>query len=323
MLNYDIVVIGGGAAGLLAAIAAKEEAAKSVLILDREEQLGGILSQYIHTGFEYDGEKDLAGPEYIEKLVHKVKELNIDYMVNSLAMDLNNDNLVTVVSDKGLIEIQAMAVILATGRRERPKGTANILGSKAAGIFTAATAQRLVTLEGYMPGKQVVIVGTSELSVGMARRLILEGANVKAVIEPTGAIKVSEKMIEECLTDFNIPLKLSYSITDIIGKERIKGVTIAEVDDNKIPVAGTEEYIVCDTLILSVTMFPEYELLKKVGANVSYPTNAPEVNEDMQTSIEGIYACGSVLNISSSLKEIILESYTAGKSAAKFVREHI
>lgn len=321
MLSYDIVVIGGGAAGLLASIAAKEEAVKSVLVLEREEQLGGILSQYIHTGFEYHGEKNLAGPEFIEKLTSRIKELNIDYMVNSLAIDLNKENLISVVSEKGVVEIKAKAIILATGRRERPKGTTNILGSKAAGIFTAATAQRLVTLEGYMPGKQVVVVGTSELSLGMARRLILEGANVKAVIEPSDSIKVSEKMVEECLTDFNIPLKLNYSITDIIGKERIQGVNIAEVGDNKIPVSGTEEYIECDTLILAVTMFPEYELLKKVGGKISSFTNAPEVNEEMQTSIEGIYACGSVLNIFGSLKDVLEESYAAGRSAAKFVNK--
>lgn len=319
MLRYDLVIIGGGAAGLMAAISAKEEAVESILIIEREEQLGGILNQYIHAGFTYKDEVNLTGPEYIEKLINEIGKFNINYMVNSLAMDLTKEKVVTLVCQTGIVEVEAKAIILATGCRERPKGTTNILGSKAAGIFTAGTVQKIVNIEGYMPGKQVVILGTGDLGIIMARRMSIEGANVKAVVETAAFPMSSRKNIKDCLLDFNIPLMLCYAVIDISGKERVQGVTIAKVDENKVAISGSEEYIACDTLILSVGMLPECELLKKAGGNISTATGGPEVDENMKTSVEGIFACGNVLYFHELTDNVIHESYTAGKNAAEQV----
>lgn len=318
MLNYDVVVIGSGAAGLLSAISAKENAAKSVLVIEREEQLGGFINKCINIGYAYKEQKNLTGPEYIETLIDEMKKLGIDYMVNSLVINLSLEKLITIVSEKGLIEVQAKAVILASGCRERPKGTTNILGSKAAGIFTAGTVQTLVNVEGYMPGKQIVIAGCSNMSLAIAKRLTLEGANVKAVVESAYPIVSSSKKIKECLIDFNIPLKLSSTIVDIIGKERVEGVTIAKVDENKTVLLDTEEFIECNTLILSVSILPECELLEKIGGSISKSTNGAAVDESMQTNLQGIYACGSVINPDNELEILIDQSYTAGKNAAGY-----
>lgn len=321
MKAYDIVIIGGGPAGLAAAVAARENGVENILILERDKELGGILNQCIHNGFGlHTFKEELTGPEYAARFIRQVLDHEIEYKLNSMVVDIAPDRTVTFISrEDGLTEIKAGAIILAMGCRERSRGALNIPGYRPAGIFSAGTAQRLVNMEGYMPGREVVILGSGDIGLIMARRMTLEGARVKVVAELMPYSGGLKRNIVQCLDDFGIPLRLSHTVIDIDGKERVKGVTLAEVGKDGKPIAGTEEYIPCDTLLLSVGLIPENELSRGIGVELSPVTSGPVVNEILETSIEGVFACGNVLHVHDLVDYVSEEASMAGRNAARFV----
>ena len=322
MKSYDIVIVGGGPAGLAAAASAKEHGIDSILILERDKELGGILNQCIHNGFGlHTFKEELTGPEYAGRFIEKVEELGITYELNTMVMDISKDKVVTAMNrEEGLFEIQAKAIILAMGCRERPRGALNIPGYRPAGIFSAGTAQRLVNMEGYLPGREVVILGSGDIGLIMARRMTLEGAHVKVVAELMPYSGGLKRNIVQCLDDYGIPLKLSHTVIDIDGKERVKGVTLAQVDEKGKPIKGTEEYIPCDTLLLSVGLIPENELSRGLDIDMERVTSGPVVNESLETSMEGVFACGNVLHVHDLVDFVSEEAAMAGKNAVKYIK---
>ena len=316
MKSYDLVIIGGGPAGLAAAASAREAGLQSILIIERDRELGGILNQCIHNGFGlHTFKEELTGPEYASRFISKVKSQNIEYMLNTMVMDITKDRIVTAMNrTEGLFEIQAGAVILAMGCRERSRGALNIPGYRPAGIFSAGTAQRLVNMEGYMPGREVVILGSGDIGLIMARRMTLEGAKVKVVAELMPYSGGLKRNIVQCLDDFGIPLKLSHTVVDIEGKERVEAVTIAEVGPDRRPIPGTEERYTCDTLLLSCGLIPENELSRSAGVTLSPVTSGPVVNESLETDVPGIFACGNVLHVHDLVDYVSEEAAHAGKA---------
>lgn len=325
MLDYDVVVIGGGPAGLAAAIEAKKNGIDHILVIERDRELGGILQQCIHNGFGlHVFQEELTGPEYAERFITELRELGIEYKLDTMVLNITKDkNLTTINTIDGLMYIRAKAIVLAMGCRERTRGAINIPGSRSAGIFTAGTAQRFVNMEGYMVGKKVVILGSGDIGLIMARRMTLEGAEVIAVVELMPYSGGLTRNIVQCLDDFNIPLLLNHTVIDIKGKDRLKGITITQVDENRRFIVGTERYIECDTLLLSVGLIPENELSKGAEVELNEVTGGPVVNESMETSIGGIFACGNVVHVHDLVDWVTEESRRAGKSAAKYVKNQL
>ena len=321
MREYDIVIIGGGPAGLAAAVSAKEHGCDNILILERDKELGGILNQCIHNGFGlHTFKEELTGPEYAARYIERVKEKQIEFWLNTMVVDISPEKIVTAMNrQEGLVEIKAKSIILAMGCRERPRGALNIPGYRPAGIFSAGTAQRLVNMEGYLPGREVVILGSGDIGLIMARRMTLEGAKVKVVAELMPYSGGLKRNIVQCLDDYDIPLKLSHTVVYIHGKERLTGVTLAKVDENLKPIKGTEEYISCDTLLLSVGLIPENELSYGMGINMQQVTNGPIVDESLETNIEGVFACGNVLHVHDLVDFVSQEAAIAGKNAAIYI----
>lgn len=337
MQQYDIVIIGAGPAGLAAAVAAFDEGTRSILILERDREAGGILNQCIHNGFGlHTFKEELTGPEYAARFVWQVEERGIECRLNTMVMDISVEpgadaakkssshplKYVTAMSRQdGMYQIAARTVILAMGCRERPRGALNIPGYRPAGIYSAGTAQRLVNMEGYLPGKKVVILGSGDIGLIMARRMTLEGAKVQVVAELMPYSGGLKRNIVQCLDDYGIPLKLSHTVVDIQGKERVESVTLARVDEKRRPIAGTEETYECDTLLLSVGLLPENELSAGLGVELSPITSGPVVNESLETNIDGVFACGNVLHVHDLVDFVSEEAALAGKNAAAYIRK--
>lgn len=320
MLKCDIAIIGGGPAGMAAACAAYDAGIKDVIIFDREDEMGGILRQCIHNGFGlHKLGKELTGPEYAAVYANMVKERSIKVYTNTTVLKLNEDKIITATNTDGILKIKAKAVVLAMGCRERSRGALNICGTRPAGIYSAGTAQKLINCEGYMVGKRVVILGSGDIGLIMARRMSLEGAKVEAVCEIMPYSGGLTRNIVQCLEDYNIPLYLSTTVAEIHGRERLEGVTIAEVDANRQPIESTKRYIPCDTLLLSCGLIPENELTVGAGINIDRITSGAVVDQYRQTEIEGVFACGNVLQVHDLVDYVSDEAEIAGKGAAKYV----
>jgi len=323
MINRELVVIGGGPAGLAAAIEAKKNGVEDVLLIERDSRLGGILPQCIHNGFGlHIFKEELTGPEYADRFIKELKDLKIEVLLDTMVIELSaNKQLTAVNREKGLMQIQADAIILTMGCRERTRGAINIPGFRPAGIFTAGTAQRFVNIEGYMPGKEIVILGSGDIGLIMARRFTLEGAKVKCVAEILPYSNGLNRNVVQCLEDFDIPLLLSHTVVYIHGDKRVEGVTIAQVDENLKPIPSTEKYYSCDTLLLSVGLIPENELSKMANIKIHSVTSGPVVNQRMETSVPGIFACGNVVHVHDLVDFVTMEARLAGRGAADYLKD--
>ena len=322
-MKKDLVIIGGGPAGLAAALAAYEAGIKEILILERDVRLGGILNQCIHNGFGlHTFKEELTGPEYAARYIERVKQTKISYMLDSMVVDIDQSKIVTVMNrEQGMLRIEAKAVVLAMGCRERTRGALNIPGYRPAGIYTAGTAQYYVNIKGKLPGREIVILGSGDIGLIMARRMTLEGAKVKFVAElmpKSGGLK---RNIVQCLEDFDIPLLLNHTVVNIHGKERLTGVTIARVDELLKPIPETEEFVSCDTLLLSVGLIPENELSAGLGIEFDPKTSLPVVDKNLQTTHEGVFACGNVLHVHDLVDHVSKEAEQAGRCAAEYVKQ--
>ena len=321
MTKVDLVIIGGGPAGMSAAVAAYDAGLRDILILERDRSLGGILRQCIHNGFGlHRFKEELTGPEYAYRYEVQVRERNIPFKLNTMVLDIAPNKVITAMnSEDGMFQIEAKSIILAMGCRERPKGALNICGKRPAGIFTAGTAQKFVNMDGYMPGKKVVILGSGDIGLIMARRMTFEGAEVKAVCELMPYSGGLARNIEQCLNDFNIPLMLSHTVVEIHGDTRVTGVTIAKVDERRRPILETKQYIECDTLLLSCGLLPENELTKGANIALSPITGGAMVDQNRQTETEGIFSCGNVLHVHDLVDYVSEEAEIAGKAAVRYV----
>ena len=321
MKKINLVIVGGGPAGLAAAKSAYDAGERDIMILEREAELGGILNQCIHNGFGlHTFKEELTGPEYAARYIDEVKKRNICYKLGATVIDVSNDKVVTYVSSSdGLVQVQAKAIILACGCRERPRGAINIAGMRGAGVFSAGTAQKLVNINGYLPGKEVVILGSGDIGLIMARRMTFEGAHVQAVVELMPYSSGLNRNIVQCLNDFNIPLYFSHTVVDIKGRDRVEGVVIAQVDEKLQPIKSTERLIPCDTLLLSVGLLPENELAKNADVKLSPVTGGAVVDENLMTSVEGVFECGNVLHVHDLVDFVSAESENAGKRAVDYI----
>ncbi|NBI06398.1 NAD(P)/FAD-dependent oxidoreductase [Senegalia massiliensis] len=325
MNKIELVIIGGGPAGLAAAIEANENGIKDILVIERDRELGGILQQCIHNGFGLQVfNEELTGPEYANRFIKQLKEKGIDYKIDTMVLDIDkNKNIKAINREDGFMQIKAKAIILAMGCRERTRGALAIPGKRPAGILTAGSAQRYINMEGYMVGKKAFILGSGDIGLIMARRLTLEGAEVLGVAEIMPYSGGLNRNIVQCLDDYDIPLFLSHTIIDIKGNDRLEGLWVAKVDEKRNPIKGTEKYYECDTLLLSVGLIPENELSSDIGLEFDNTTSGPIVNESMETSVEGIFACGNVVHVHDLVDFVTEESRRAGKFAAKYIKGEI
>jgi len=318
--NCDVAIIGGGPAGLAAAVAARRAGVQNLLLLEREDKLGGILNQCIHNGFGlHTFKEELTGPEYAARYITQLRQLEIEYKLGTMVLEIGADKTITAMNkEDGLFQIKAKAIVLAMGCRERPRGALNIPGYRPAGIYSAGTAQKMVNIQGLMPGREVVILGSGDIGLIMARRLTFEGAKVKVVAELMPYSGGLKRNIVQCLDDYGIPLKLSHTVTDIKGKERVEGVTISRVGSDGKPIPGTEEYYSCDTLLLSCGLIPENELTRGMGIEINPLTNGAFVNESLETNLSGVFACGNVLHVHDLVDFVSQEAELAGQNAAAY-----